>query len=373
MGNSCVDRLQFDVPDVEGTLIVDGYISDQPVPYQVKLATLSKSTGYLNFARPVTAKKVMLFDDEGNSEEMRNQGEGIYSTDANGMRGVVGRSYHIQIELYEGNIFESEPDELTPSGTIDSIYYQYESYVPIEGSTQNGLRIFMDASNSPNNSYARFRYTGIFSLRTYPKQNRYIENNCKYQYVENSVRDPLPCSGFISKNGILQYVSPCTCCISYINEPENLPHLNDNINGTFRRMEMGYVSIDEFTFSENKYMLRVENMSLSTQAYEYWKIFRDQKEGATSLFQPAFGKAKTNIHSTNSKSEAGGFFYATSINAKVSFISLNGTTKKIPQYRTQPPEYYCALWSTGEQLYEHSSIVAPPDWDCDTCTHYIVN
>lgn len=370
VGNSCVDRLQFDVPEVEGTLVVDGYISDQPGPYSVRLLLLSKTTSVLNLGHEVTAKKVTLFDNEGNWEDLRNQGQGVYATDVNGIRGEVGKKYHLRIELPEGTIFESKPDELTPSGSIDSIYYEYESSLPISGPTQNGFRIYIDATSSLSGGFARWRYSGVFSLRTYP-ENNWSLSNCP----PRGERAPLPCSGFVW-SGFMKNVGPCTCCISYIAEPESKPHLNDNVIatiGNFKKEEMGYVTLDPYIFSENKYMLKVESMSLSKGGYEYWKVFRDQKEGATSLFQPAFGKAKTNIFSTNSDVEAGGFFYATAIRSRVAFISVNGSSLKVPPYKTQPPETNCGLWSTGEQIFQHSSIVPPPEWDCHSCTHYVVN
>lgn len=36
-------------------------------------------------------------------------------------------------------------------------------------------------------------------------------------------------------------------------------------------------------------------MSLSRQAFDYWRIIQAQKEGATSLFQPPTGKTVTTI------------------------------------------------------------------------------
>lgn len=363
IGNACVDRLDFNPEGQDqGIVIVDGYISDEQGPYTIKLFQSSDVEGVLNSYKPILAKQVMISDNEGAEEVLTYKGDGIYETASNGIQGKVGNKYHILIELFDGTIFESIPEEILPTGTIDNIYYQFESNQPINGPPQYGFRVFMDATSSPSGGYARFRYTGVFSLQTYPELNRFFCNCCRAP----GPPAPLPCSGFILGANGLQYVGECTCCISYISEREKKPHLNDNpilTNGTFKKVEMGYVDFNEYSFSRNRYMLKVEQMSLTRSAYEYWKIFRDQKEGSTSLFQPAFGRATTNMRSTNSNIPIGGFFYATSIHKKVAFINgREDAPIKVPQYRIQPPQENCGLWSTGEQIFLNSSVVKPPEW-----------
>lgn len=360
---SCINRLDF-APDAIGqqTMIVDGYVSDQPGPYWVKLSFVSGVNDDLTNSKPISARQVTLFDDAGGSAIMRNQGDGIYQTDQADMRGTIGRKYHIQIEMAEGTVFESEPDELMPGGQIDKLYYSFESFKPQIGPTRYGFRVFIDAQSPPTDGYIRWRYSGTFSFLTFPELNRKLCNCC----MEPGPPAPLPCSGFVWTGSILQNVGPCTCCITYVTEAEDKPHLNDNTiatNGTYNKIEMGFANFDEVTFSRNKYMLMVEQMSLSREAYEYWKVFRDQKEGATSLFQPAFGKARTNIFSTNSNAVAGGFFYATALQKKVVFITSSDATVSVPPPDIDPPEGNCALFNTGAGLFLNTSFDPPPEWN----------
>ncbi len=360
---NCVDRLYFEPQNQEEvTLMVDGYISDEPGPYEVRLFASSDADGIVNYRTPIEAMQVTLFDDTGLEEVLVPGEKGVYRTSVNGIRGKVGRKYHIRIEMPDGTIFESDPEEILPSGTIDSVYYQFESRKPLSGPTEYGFRVFMDATSPESGGYSRLKYTGIFSLETFPHLNRFFCNCCR----DPGPPAPLPCSGFVLAGNGLQRVGECTCCISYISEPETRPRLNDDAiqtNGTSKKIEMGYVDINEYSFSRDRYMLKVEQMSLNPAAYAYWKIFRDQKLGAESLFQPAFGRARTNIRSTNSAIIAGGYFYATAIHKKVAFIiGSRDAAIRIPQYRIQPPQNNCGLWSTGEQIFRNSSVVAPPEW-----------
>ncbi|MCB0489160.1 MAG: DUF4249 family protein [Cyclobacteriaceae bacterium] len=359
----CIDRLDTaTVNQGEGTLIVDGYISDEKGPYQVTMVRSSAVDGILNNPIPVEAKSVLLINQDKSEELMTYKGDGLYESDPDGMRGTVGEKYFIRIELMDGTMFESDPEEILPTGKVDSVYYQFVSSKPESGPTAYGFNVFMNASTLPEGGYARWRYTGIFSLETFPHLNKANCNCCSFP----GGPEPLPCSGYsVNENGLV-LVRECTCCVSYVSEPESAPHLNDNAaktDGTFKKVEMGYVDFNEYSFSRDRYMLKVDQMSLTREAYEYWKVFRDQKQGVESLFQPALGKARTNIRSINSAQEAGGFFYATSIHTKVAFIvGSRDASIRVPQYRIQPPQTNCGLWSTGSQIFLHSTTVKPPQW-----------
>lgn len=361
--DGCIDRLDTaTINQDQGVLIVDGYISDRKGPYQVTMIRSSAADGILNHPIPVEAKSVILINQNKSEELMTYKGEGVYESDSDGMQGVVGEKYFLRIELMDGTIFESDPEEMLPTGKVDSIYYQFVSSKPENGPTEYGFNVFMDASSVPEGGYARWRYTGIFSLETFPHLNNFYCNCCR----DPGPPAPLPCSGYVwGANGLVP-VGECTCCISYISEPESTPHLNDNAaktDGTFKKMEIGYVDFNEYSFSRDRYMLKVDQMSLTREAYEYWKVFRDQKQGAESLFQPALGKARTNIRSINSDQKAGGFFYATSIHTKVTFIvGSRDASIRVPQFRIQPPQQNCGLWSTGSQIFLHSTTVKPPEW-----------
>ena len=65
----------------------------------------------------------MLSDDHGIREVLSEIDQGIYQTNPAGIRGIVGHVYTLQIELFDGRIYESKPDSLLSPGTLDSIYY----------------------------------------------------------------------------------------------------------------------------------------------------------------------------------------------------------------------------------------------------------
>ncbi len=364
LSDACVDRLFFDLKESsQGTIVVDGQITDEPGPYSVRLFRMLGADAVLNNMQPVFAKSIAILDDTGMEEILRSTGGGVYQTDSNGIRGVIGRSYHIRIELPDGDIFESTPEEMSPAGEIDSVYYEFESFLPLSGPTQYGFRIFINA-HSPNNinGYIRWRYSGAYLVESFPELNKF-GSNCS---ILVPLPNPLPCSGFVFTGSFLKKENPCACCFCWVTDFETKPKLNNDIiatGGVYKKVEMGYVPFNQWTFGHGKYMVKIEQMSLSRNAFEFWKTFKDQKEGSASLFQPSFGRAQTNIFSTQSKKEAIGIFSASAIHKKVLFLTSADSKIPVPPYDIEPPEENCALWRSCVEVFVNASTTPPKEWN----------
>jgi len=110
-------------------------------------------------------------------------------------------------------------------------------------------------------------------------------------------------------------------------------------------------------------MVKVEQMSLTREAYNYWKIFKDQKEGESSLFQPAFGKAQTNFTTSNPNLEVIGFFSASSISKKLLFLTSADAEVNVPPFDFDPPETNCALWRRCTDIFPNASTTQPEGWE----------
>ncbi len=367
--DACVDRLEFDAGEQgEAILVVDGLITDQPGPYTVKLLRSSNVDDILNLAAPFAAQSVTLSDDAGNSEALKNLGAGLWETSPEGIQGQVGRSYSLRIVASDGTIYESAPDRMRPVEAIDSVYFQWESFLPIGSPAENGFRIFMDTKGvEGEENFLRWKFVGTYQVLTFPERRRFNNANC----INPGFPDPSPCSGVVWQGqfggaGFLRTVGECSCCFCWVSDFEDKPRLADNqivTDGSFRKVEMGFVPFDAFRFHFGKYMVKVEQMSLSREAFDFWEVIKDQKEGINSLFQPAFGKVKTNIFSTNSDKEATGIFYASSVKRKILFITGADAPIPVPEFDIIPPETNCVLWQPCDRIFPNSSTTPPPEWN----------
>jgi hypothetical protein len=378
--DSCIDRLDILAPNASSQLVVDGYITDAPGPYTIKLSRTRKVADFSPFAT-VSAKKVTIFDNAGNSEALTEIRAGVYQTSPTGIRGVIGREYFIRIETRDDKIYESIPEKINPPGSVDSVYYEFEQYKTEQGNDKYQFRIFMDSKGERDGeNLFLWKLTGTYKVITSPDLHILILQDRRIK------RDPRPCSGAIldGSAGELLYVNPCECCECWVNQVDITPSVSDNYlvaQGQFKKVDMGIIPV-EFWYFWDKTLVTVEQLSLSRSTFNYWKTIQDQKEGATSLFQPSTGKAVSNIFLKNGNEDVQGIFYASAISKKTVFLDATKIplgVGVIPPPPGLPPRYFpkpddppelVALWYTPPFVVRESCLTAfrnsttqqPPDW-----------
>jgi Domain of unknown function (DUF4249) len=357
---ACVERIYFDVPLAQFQTVVEGFISDSPGPYTVKITNGLNLDGDFSNPAPVQNAKIKLYDDQGGVEAFTEISPGVYMT--NGLiHGQVGHSYHIILETPDGNMFKSEPDMINHVGEIEDVRFEFEARTVVEDFGEinaDVFNIFVDAEAGGTDSdekFVRWRFTGTYRIISNP------ELHMVYNPPYTPYKDPRPCSGYILVSGpgggLLERRGDCTCCTCWVNHFENSPQLSDLQlvdDGQFRNVKVGEVPISNNTFHD-KYMVEVEQMSLSKRAFDFFKLIRSQKEGASSLFQPPSGEIKGNLIPVNNSENVIGLFWATSVKTKVKFIQRSD----IP-YPVTPIEFIaedCRL------RWANSSNIEPKNWE----------
>lgn len=351
--DACIERINIEIPNRSLLLIVDGLITNEVGPYTIQLTRPSKLNEDLNFRKFVSAKSVAIYDDANNFELLEEIETGVYQTKENGIRGEIGRSYFIRIEMFDGKIYESIPDKLNPVGEVDRVYYENEVVQPFDAPTQYGLRVYADGKGLPfGNNFFRWKFEGTYEFNAYP------ELATIFQETNPCIPNPLPCRND-GPGGA------CTCCTCWQTEYgiEGKPIVSDNqviVNGLFRRVELGYVPLDYIKF-QVKYRMKVTQMSLSRTAFDYWKIIQSQKEGAGSLFQPPAGKPRTNIFHKNGSEEVLGIFYASAVKSNSLYI----TNADVEQQwkKLEIPKYTCEVGLIADDCRYFGTTKRPVDWE----------
>ena len=349
---SCIDRINIKMPETDLPIVVDGLITDEPGPYTVQITKASTLDGFLKYRKFLSAKSVTIFDNVGNSEQLKEAEIGVYKTKENGIRGVIGREYAIRIETRDGKIYESIPDKMNPVGGVDSVYYNFETFQPISGPTEYGFRVYADAKGVPSgDNLFRWRFVGTFEIDSYPLLHTVSLNG------NPCSPDPRPCGN----NGLNE---SCTCCRCWVSVTDSKPRVNDNqfvTNGIFKRIEAGYVRLEYFPFLI-KYRMEVKQMGLTRAAFDFWKTIQSQKEGTASLFQPPTGKVITNLFEKNGQTEVLGIFYASAVKTKQVYISNADVPVKL-----DVAKWNCEVGRIAEDCrlaypFSTSSTTNPADW-----------
>jgi len=83
--------------------------------------------------------------------------------------------------------------------------------------------------------------------------------------------------------------------------------------------EMGFIPLTRRTFYE-KVRIEVQELSLTPDTYQFWKLVKAQKEGISDLFQPPSALIKGNIKAVNSNELVLGIFWAAGVHSKVIYL-----------------------------------------------------
>ncbi len=352
--SACVDRITFDVGSPSSfPVVIDGYISDEPGPYTIKISKAFDIESKLSIKTPISVKKLTISDDQGFTEKLKEVTAGEYQTDTNGIQGVVGRSYTLEVELLDGRVYRSKPDILLPSGKVEKVYHAYKAEQNIDGATDYGFDVFFNSSaGNLDNYYFLWKFVGTFQVETNPELNT---EPCG----EGRCPRPLPCSAYALINGSPERVKDCECCSCWTNIFNDEPIVSDNQvieGGQFLNVKASYVPITGWTFM-HKVHAEVQQMSLSQQAFDFWKAVKAQKRATQSLFLPLSGKIPSNFYQVSgTEGPIEGLFFATSISKNSVFI----TRDDVPSPSLIPT----VLQYTGSctTLFPYSSTVKPDFW-----------
>jgi hypothetical protein len=355
---ACVEPFHANVPDGEKPLVVDGLISDQPGPYEVKVFRSNALSDANDTQDWVGGANVTLFDDAGNSEHLKEVAAGRYQTTTT--QGQIGHSYYIRIELGDGLVYESLPEQLLPVGEFSNIRYEFVQPVAASDDDQlhpkNGFNIFLDADLDPGqHGLSRWRWTGTFEIETHPE----LRLKAVPGPIITWTPDPPACSGWVVPRGskLAMQVGPCTCCFCWITQYNSTPLLSDKrfvANDIVRDVNIGFIPANKRYFY-SKYYLDIDQMSVTPTAYEFWERVAKQQQQGSDLFQTPAGATIGNIQLVSGAGQKPiGLFTATSVKTH-SFILYPAN---VP-YRVNLIDTVAESCTT---LYPYTTTTKPSFW-----------
>jgi hypothetical protein len=368
--SACLDRIYIDVGNIAaGTIVVNGHITNEPGPYQVAISTAFDIESKESFKNPVSAKHVFISDNAGNSEELVEATAGIYVTKPDGIRGTVGRTYSLHVELKDGRIYESVPDTLLESGSIDNLYAEFTEEKTPENVSAYGFDVkFVPAITSENKYHLMWKFTGTFQASTNPEMK--IDepcstptcsecNSCNYKPLCSGLRNISAFPGIA--RAVFVRVGPCECCTCWYDFFNPQISLSDDQfvqQGKFSTQTAMHVPLNSWIF-QYRVHAKVTQFSLSRKAFDFWKAVKDQKSAINSLFQPVTGKIKTNFVQVNG-APAGveGLFFAAGVASESMFIDRDDVRPGVII-----PDPGVAFKDSCLKLFPYATTEKPDFWE----------
>jgi hypothetical protein len=262
LATACVEEYDPQVDRYEQLVVVDGMITNDEGPYQVKLSYSSN----LHEPRviPLTGAGVIIRDSQGHAEYLTEIEEGLYQTDPNGIKGTIGHLYQVEIQTPDGKIYRSSFENLPEPVELDRVYteVEYQSAEEIYHDIA-GLRFFIDTKRA--NSNESFLMWGLQA--TYEYQAEF-----KVRYYFEGVLKPFPNHDSLMTCWLTERIPDIyTSRMDLLNEP------------LIRHFPLHYVNTESRDLFI-RYSLLVRQYTMEKEAWTFWDRVREQNEEQGGLF-----------------------------------------------------------------------------------------
>jgi hypothetical protein len=312
----CLDEIEFDSSSSidDGIAIQGKLVLGSPSFVSI---TIRKVFNFKDTPRLISARSVVLEDEDGNEVEIDSKADGVYYRELDNLPNFkveYGRSYKLKVSTFDNRNFESTLDEIYPVSTpeslevkrtqvetqdvngnnklFDQLTYTVSTPLKPEGATQN----------------ARILWEMVSTYKFSDTPTSYGQRSCRPVQIDEENK-----TCYLTSSPVKNYV--------VINGPTLSSDRVDN----FEILNTPLSSL----YSEGFY-LTVLQQSLSPESLDYWSQVNQVVDRTGGIFQAPAGKVRGNFTNVDDpKDEVFGFFYATEERVQRVFVS--------PEMADNPP------------------------------------
>tara|TARA_R110001583_G_scaffold59123_2_gene176027 strand:- start:9270 stop:10388 length:1119 start_codon:yes stop_codon:yes gene_type:complete len=288
---SCTEKFYLDVDENVEILVVDGKITDNGSPCEVRLFRTVSFTDDFS-VKPEKDAIVALHDDLGHNEILTEYEAGVYRSSSNEITGTLGVSYWIEIQTLSGDKYESTPEIMHSPFEITSIYGDELEAIMSDNSKEAGVGIYFDAKNNENTeSYLRWEYRESYEWHTpFNVETKLTENpqNVCYPVTNYPLINIYDASDFATKE---------------------IDHL---LTSTILQHEVKL---------EHQYLIDINLYSVSHESYIFWKNMKAIHQTNGNLYDILPANIKGNINSCDNTNKVLGYFEVSSVRTKKGIFS----------------------------------------------------
>jgi Domain of unknown function (DUF4249) len=352
---SCINPLELSINEELNLLIVEGAITTRSGSQWIRLTRSDKFGSIFDgYIRPVQRAKVRIRDSDGNNFELSERidtwfeligtpfgidtinysaSTGFYYTEDN-FSAEVGKSYTLLITTANGTQYSSLPEKVIKVPEILELSAEFSKIQIKKNSFKTGLEVyasFQDPLEEQN--FYMWKNTGTYHLVTYPEL-----------YIRRGLY-----------TGPVQYAPKDCCRDCWVNEtPDRLTRLlNDyNINGNSVTTSVAFITDDSVRFAD-KYLIRIEQYGLTREAFQFFKLLKEQISIDGDIFDPPPATLRGNmINLQNPDENVIGYFRASDVRIDSMFLTrdmllephdlkvIGDDCREIRKGTTQRPSYW---------------------------------
>jgi hypothetical protein len=260
LASSCLDPYYSGIKDYIDLPVIEGMIDNGPGPYTIRIthSTAINDMAILPFRHAV----VSIEDDLGASETLKETAPGVYTTDPDGLRGQIGRSYRLNVKI-EDRTYQSSFELIdTPLG-IDSVFANIEKK-SVTGGYVDGLQFYVNtAPITDQNTNLMWTFSETYKFRSEYKLDLI------YYGVDSLVRNYSDTGRVCWKTDYSQETFTWSAQKFTGNKLNNFP--------------LHFISTLSNKLSE-RYSLLLSQYTIPQPAYTYWSEIAKLQEEAGSMY-----------------------------------------------------------------------------------------
>ncbi len=335
--STCIEPYTPNLDGYESLLVVDGLITDEDTSHSVRLSrSLQENTA----PEMVTDATVSITDDSGNSYSLDHKGDGIYKTDNSQFKGIIGRTYTLNISISEGELYKSDPCVMLDVPDIDSIFFQKEEKLVNNGSENNvGIQIYVRSKEGDDERYYRWEYDETWKFKI-PLPARAI-----YFNEHNIIMNP----------NVREY-----CWRSRKSDEILINRVYPGESKSIEKMPVTFIASDKTDRLLLHYSILVRQFSISQKEYEFWYNLTKVNEIGGDIFAAQPYSVPGNIRCVdNPDKRVLGYFQVSAVRQKrkdIPFIDVVGF--ELPYYH-----YPCKRIEDSPHIPPWAAFNPPMTWD----------
>ncbi len=351
--SGCEKVFEPPVDQVGQSIVVEGSLSTIAREQIIKI-TLSQPYNAVSKYSGLSGAKVNVTDNTGKEIIFRETASaGIYSTyPDNLVKAEIGLTYTLHIKTQNGVEYESKPQTVVKCAPIDSLFCEYDKQTVIEQDeyggnyqvTYDGIRVEENTKGLyPNHNFYLYSWVGyeeqeiyalLYSPMMFGNGFEWTLNQGFMHYPLLSIYNKVICTGnaddytnqelfhnrllFISYNDLNLVRLPDSLEIK-----EEIPRFIVTDSGNQVIIDTVLLNLKDSLSSSSfeGLILKLEQKSISSDAYLFWNSVQKQLDASDKLFDPVASQTEGNISCiSDSTKKAYGVFYAYDVSSKYAWL-----------------------------------------------------